>query len=176
MVLGSPNICMSTTGASNCFATAAKSASARSAEISLIIAAPASMASRATRDLRVSTEIGMEIRLASFSITGIIRRISSSTDTGSEKGRVDSPPISMISAPSATSFSAWATAASQVKNFPPSENESGVTLTTPIMAVFRPNSMSYLPQANRNILGESATISGSPGCSLCGGVVVFCGF
>ena len=37
---------------------------------------------------------------ASFWITGKTRALSSSADKGSEKGRVDSPPISMISAPS----------------------------------------------------------------------------
>ena len=33
-----------------------------------------------------------------FSITGMVRRISSASDTGSAPGRVDSPPISIISA------------------------------------------------------------------------------
>ena len=47
---------------------------------------------------------------ARLSIMGTTRRISSFSSTPSEKGRVDSPPISRMSAPSAASFSPWATA------------------------------------------------------------------
>ena len=55
-----------------------------------------------------------------------------SADTPSEPGRVDSPPTSTIAAPSSTIRRAEATASSARKLTPPSENESGVTLTTPI--------------------------------------------
>ena len=52
--------------------------------------------------------------------------------TGSAPGRVDSPPISRIAAPSALQLRPWPIAASRLEVPPPSENESGVTLTTPI--------------------------------------------
>src|SRR5262249_9126667 len=57
-------------------------------------------------------------------------------------GRVDSPPTSTQSAPSAKRASPAATAASASANRPPSEKESGVTLTTPITSVRPPNSTS----------------------------------
>src|SRR3954452_6702960 len=71
------------------------------------------------------------MRPCSRSITGITRSISSRTLTGSAPGRVDSPPMSTMSAPS--SF-AWRTAASTSRYIPPSEKESGVTFTTPMTA------------------------------------------
>src|SRR5688572_9363347 len=75
------------------------------------------------------------------SITGITRSSSSRSETGSAPGRVDSPPTSSRSAPSNASRSPWLTAASRSRKAPPSENESGVTLTTPI----RRNIHSMLP-------------------------------
>ncbi len=104
MVFGVPSMCIKTTGTPYSEATVARSASSRKAPTSLMIEAPASRARRATAALVVSMDIGIEIRLARASITGTTRRISSSTDTESENGRVDSPPISMISAPSCSSF------------------------------------------------------------------------
>ena len=54
------------------------------------------------------------------------------------RGLVDSPPMSKMSAPSAISKSTRARASCGVgKNAPPSENESGVTLQTPIRATPR---------------------------------------
>ncbi len=70
---------------------------------------------------------------ASRSTTGSTRRTSSSSGTGSEPGRVDSPPMSRIPAPSLASRRPCATAASASRNSPPSENESGVTLTMPMI-------------------------------------------
>ena len=67
-------------------------------------------------------------------MTGITRASSSSTGTGAAPGRVDSPPTSTIAAPSSISRRAWRTAASVSSNWPPSENESGVTLTTPMIS------------------------------------------
>ena len=66
-------------------------------------------------------------------ITGSTRAISSSAATAAAPGRVDSPPMSRRSAPSNASRSPWAIAASASENAPPSENESGVTLTTPMI-------------------------------------------
>jgi hypothetical protein len=51
-----------------------------------------------------------------------------------EPGRVDSPPTSMIDAPSAAIRWACSSAAGSEANRPPSENESGVTLSTPMTA------------------------------------------
>ena len=59
---------------------------------------------------------------------------SSFSDTDSENGLVDSPPISIISAPSAIISIAWLTALVGSRNFPPSVKESGVTFNTPIMS------------------------------------------
>ena len=69
------------------------------AEISLIIDAPAARAACITDDLEVSILIGTPKPLT-FSITLITLSISSETLIGFEPGLVDSPPISIISAPS----------------------------------------------------------------------------
>ncbi len=82
----------------------------------------------------VSIEIGTAVRPASPSTTGITRASSRSSDTGSAPGRVDSPPMSIRSAPASASASPCAIAASGSRKSPPSENESGVTLITPISA------------------------------------------
>src|SRR5436853_1999408 len=66
-------------------------------------------------------------------ITGITRRNSSFTEIGSAPGRVDSPPTSIMPAPSNPIFIPPAIAASVAKNSPPFENESGVTLSTPMI-------------------------------------------
>src|SRR5689334_2426625 len=66
---------------------------------------------------------------------GCKRLRSSSAETGSAPyGRVDSAPISIMSAPSAIIRRAAASARSGSKNWPPSENESGVILRTPMTA------------------------------------------
>ena len=64
--------------------------------------APASTAFLATSAFCVSIEIGMSEILLTNSIAGITRSNSSSALTGLDPGLVDSPPISIISAPSAT--------------------------------------------------------------------------
>ncbi len=124
-------MCISTTGTPSS-AAAASAPSRRRAWMSLIMPAPAATAARITSGLKVSTLSGTWVRSASAWITGTTRRSSSSTDTGAAPGRVDSPPMSSRSAPSATSCRPWATAASVVSCAPPSENESGVTLTMPM--------------------------------------------
>ena len=96
--------------------------------------APRRAASRATAALLVSIEIGASISRVSAFSTGTTRRSSSSSDTGVWPGRVDSPPISMIAAPSDTMVLARSTAAPISTCRPPSENESGVTLRIPISA------------------------------------------
>src|SRR5205807_2045489 len=64
--------------------------------------------------------------------TGRTRRSSSSMGTSAAPGRVLSPPTSTTAAPSAANRRPWATAASGSSQRPPSENESGVTLRTPM--------------------------------------------
>src|SRR5438105_15079848 len=104
--------------------------SARSAVTSFTISAPSSSARRATSALAVSIDTGTSPW--SRSKTGTTRRSSSSRVTPLEPGRVDSPPTSTIAAPSRTIRRAVAAAASGSRLTPPSENESGVTLTTPM--------------------------------------------
>src|SRR5262245_50632317 len=109
--------------------TSARPGSPRSAVTSLTSSAPSSIARRATSAFAVSIDIATP---SSASSTGTTRRSSSSTETPSEPGRVDSPPMSTIAAPSSTIRRAEAIASAARKFTPPSENESGVTLTTPI--------------------------------------------
>ena len=106
---------------------------------SLINATPYSSAFSATLLLYVSTEIGIVSFPSSFFNTGIKRRNSSASLTGTAPGLVDSAPMSMISAPCASNSSARATARSGSLNRPPSEKLSGVTFSTPIINVRSPN-------------------------------------
>ena len=98
---------------------------------SLMMAAPRRTQIFATSAWRVSTDTTAP-SATSARTTGTIRRASSSLDTGRCPGRVDSPPTSMMSAPSSSILRAWATAASASRFSPPSEKESGVTLSTPM--------------------------------------------
>jgi hypothetical protein len=117
------------------------------AETSFTIVAPASSAARATAGLRVSTDTGTSGSSSAIRrITGTTRWISSSGATTSEPGRVDSPPTSTSSAPSATIWIACFTASSTLAYEPPSEKESGVTFTIPITRVRRPRGMTCEPQ------------------------------
>src|SRR5882672_101763 len=128
MVAGWPFMCMRQT-AHWLFRTASRAPGACSACTSLIIEAPASSAAFITAGRRVSTEMG---RSRNFSRTGRMRCSSSASDTGAAPGRVDSPPMSMRSAPSSASLRAWWTAACGSRKRPPSEKESGVMFTTPM--------------------------------------------
>ena len=98
-----------------------------------MIAAPAPSAARITSGLLVSTDSGTPSR-ASDSTSGTTRCSSSSSVTSAAPGRVDSPPMSRMSAPSSTRRSACASAVPYVECWPPSENESGVTLTMPMIS------------------------------------------
>ena len=66
--------------------------------------------------------------------TGSLRSNSSAALIPSEPGRVDSPPTSTIAAPQSSIPHAAVTAGSTRRWTPASENESGVTLITPITA------------------------------------------
>ena len=100
--------------------------------MSLIIATSISMTSFITSGLYVSIEIAISAIFFIASIIGTILFNSSSVLTGSDPGRVDSPPISMISTPSSIILSARFKAALESKYIPPSENESGVIFKIPI--------------------------------------------
>ena len=69
---------------------------------------------------------------ATASMSGTTRSISSSAGTGGRLVTPDSPPMSMRSAPSASSERASSTRASSVWGRAPSEKESGVALTIPM--------------------------------------------
>ena len=101
-----------------------------SAATSLINVAPAATAARATDSWRVSIE--SRTSPASAATTGTTRSSSTSGATGTAPGRVDSPPTSITSAPSAIMARARTSAASSARYLPPSEKESGVTFSTPI--------------------------------------------
>src|SRR5579884_377904 len=132
MVRGSPSMCIRQQPARAPPPPPAMSGSP-SAVTSLTIVAPAWSAAWATSALEVSTHSRAEVpQSASPWMTGSTRAFSSSAVTGAAPGRVDSPPMSRISAPSASRRRPWATAASGARNRPPSEKESGVTLITPI--------------------------------------------
>ena len=99
MFFGFPFMCIKTIGQSNFKATFTIAGSVSIALISLINDAPDSSAARATFDFVVSIDIHTSEFFLIPSITGITLEISSSKDTGSENGLVDSPPISIMSAP-----------------------------------------------------------------------------
>src|SRR5215207_1354857 len=85
-------------------------------------------------------------RSASMALmTGTTLRTSSSGGTGSEPGRVDSPPTSIICAPSSSMDVAREAAFSGSRKSPPSEKESGVTLRTPIRTGSGPRVRSPTP-------------------------------
>ena len=111
---------------------------------SFTIDAPTRTAAFATSTWRVSMDTIAPF-CASARTTGRTRRASSSASTGWNPGRVDSPPTSMMSAPASSIATPWAIAASASKCSPPSLNESGVTLSTPIMRG-RSNVRVYFPQ------------------------------
>ena len=104
------------------------------AETSLMRVAPAATAASATAALRVSTETRTRGRPAPRS-PGPPGGAPRPRRPARRPGRVDSPPTSTTSAPSAIRSSPWPMAASGSNQRPPSENESGVTLRTPITKV-----------------------------------------
>ena len=126
-----PRQCMQTYVVPEAATTSRIRGSARPPETSLTIVAPEATACSATSERIVSTDT-VAPPADSSRITGITRPSSSSTSGRVAPGRVDSPPMSRMSAPSANRSRPCAIAASGVDQRPPSEKESGVTLTTPI--------------------------------------------
>ena len=127
-------MCMRHTGTPAPATTSAMRGSPRIADTSFTNDAPAAMAASATTAFVVSIEIGTSVASRRPRITARTRASSTSADTGSDPGRVDSPPTSSTSAPSATSVTPRAIAVPGSRYSPPSENESGVTLITPMTA------------------------------------------
>src|SRR6478609_6827393 len=123
--------CIATYAAPESATTCRIRGSAKPPETSLTRTAPDSRAARATSCRMVSTETATPSD-ARARITGITRSSSSATSGRVAPGRVDSPPMSSTSAPWSRRATACAMAASVETKRPPSENESGVTFTTPI--------------------------------------------
>src|SRR3989454_9762434 len=128
-------MCMTTTAARSLAKTATMCGSP-SPWTSFTMSARRARALAAISGLYVSIEIRASVLGRSAFRTGSTRRHSSSAETGSAPGRVDSPPTSRISAPSSARWTACATALAGSANRPPSEKESGVTLTMPLTAVW----------------------------------------
>ena len=102
MVSGLPCIWTSTALAPASATRRSDAGSAVSAETSLAMPAPAASAARSTPGWRVSTDTGTP-SAASAATAGRMRRHSSASSTSTAPGRVDSPPISTMSAPAAAS-------------------------------------------------------------------------
>ncbi len=92
-------MCISTTWQPSSAAIDRLSAAPVKAVTSFQMPAPADAAARMTPGFMVSIEMGAALTRRTPSITGRMRAISSDADTGSAPGRVDSPPMSSISAP-----------------------------------------------------------------------------
>src|SRR2546423_7219852 len=127
-------MCIATYAAPALAAARKTPASAVPPDTSFTIDAPASSAARATPAFVVSMLTGTPDSATGGRTTGSTRRSSSSASTGSAPGLVDSPPTSSTAAPASASASPCAIAADASRYRPPSENESGVTFTTPISA------------------------------------------
>ena len=134
IVRGSPCMCISTTSQPSSAAVGqALAATRQSAVTSFHIVAPAATAARATARLH-GVDGDRDVALAPDRRRSPERRGRSPRPRrpARRRGRVDSPPMSRMSAPSAISRRAWASAASASRNRPPSEKLSGVTLTIPM--------------------------------------------
>mmetsp|Transcript_17375 Transcript_17375/g.58457 ORF Transcript_17375/g.58457 Transcript_17375/m.58457 type:complete len:264 (-) Transcript_17375:334-1125(-) len=173
IVAGSPRMCISTAGKPSRATVGSISRSIAPPLTSLTTRAPSAASSAATAAQLVSTEIGArsgEARRACT--TGAARRSSSSGETATAPGRVDTAPTSIMSAPAASSSRACAVAAAAESKRPPSENESGVTLRTPISSVRRPHRTS--PSSSSDPSGQTrcsgAASSGGSAASIAAAV------
>src|SRR5918992_5807404 len=164
MVRGSPSMCMRQQSAPWLATRPAMSGAKRNAETSLTSVAPACNAARATSSLVVSMETRWPAA-ARDSTTGSTRSRSSCSATGSAPGLVDSPPTSRIPAPSPASRSPCSIAAAGSRKRPPSENESGVTLTTPIR-VYAGTAEEVCPSGGRLLAGQVNDEPGRAGDAL----------
>ncbi len=108
---GEPVMCIITAGTADS-ASRSSIPGQRSALTSFMMSAPADMAALAVSVFMVSADIVTSEDCESLSITGMSLAISSSAGTGVKPGRVDSAPMSMISAPASIILKACSTAAS----------------------------------------------------------------
>src|ERR1700676_3674188 len=131
MVRGSPCMCIRQTPTPD-VAAHERAPGARKAYTSLTIQAPAATAAATTAGLLESMEIAMSDAAAMPSMTGTTRAISTASATAAAPGRVDSPPTSMMAAPSAAMTLARSSAAPTLEYRSPSEKESGVTFKIPM--------------------------------------------
>ncbi len=124
---------MSTAGTPRA-ATSSAMPGAASPWTSFTRSAPASSAARATSGLEVSTEMGSgNPGRGSRAITGTTRRISSSAGHRGAPGRVDSPAdVDEVGALGLERAAPAPPRRPGSAKRPPSEKESGVTLTTPM--------------------------------------------
>src|ERR1700712_3706559 len=166
-----PRLCMSTYGTPRA-AMSGNIAGSAPPLTSLTSTAPASSAASAT-DARAVSTLTRAPAATSPATTGSTRSRSSVSVTRTAPGRVDSPPTSSTSAPSFSICSPARTADSGDSNRPPSENESGVTLTMPITRV-RPRlgklrtviARSYRTSAPRQDQGHGLAARGGGGSEL----------
>ena len=112
---------------------------------SFTIATPAAKPAAATSALQVSIDTATASFETNFLITGMTREISSSEPTSAAPGRVDSPPTSRISAPSSMKRRAADKVSIGSRCKPPSENESGVTLSIAMTSAVSSRSQLNLP-------------------------------
>ena len=131
MSAGVPRMCISTTGQPRAATSGAARGSCARADTSFTMVAPASSAAAIVAAWRVSTETRSPAA-ARPRITGTMRLRSSAGEVGADRGRVLSPPTSMMSAPAAAIARPAAIAASGSRKSPPSLKLSGVTFSTPM--------------------------------------------
>ena len=116
------------TNAAELDATVSRSSGSAAPLMSLTMSAPASRAAAVTPVRNVLIDSGADVVARSSSMTGTTRRISSSTGTGGRLVRAVSPPMSSMSAPSASAVSARSGTARRFASRPSPEKESLVRL------------------------------------------------
>ena len=152
---------MSTSGTPRAAASRGEAVVRATPQTSLMRSAPASRAAAATAGLVVSTLIGTSGRAArTAAMTGTTRADSSPSSTGAWPGRVDSPPTSRRSAPSATIRRAAATAArdrvvGRQRAGRRRRTSPGVTLRMPITNVRAPQAKRGRADPGGVVMGRS---------------------
>src|SRR3990170_245813 len=122
-----------TTSHAPCRAVTSARRASRRPDASFTTRAPARSAASATAGFDVSIETGTSTSRTRRPIAGSTRASSTSSATGVEPGRVDSPPRSRMAAPSATCCRPRATIASVSRSRPSPLKESGVAFRMPMI-------------------------------------------
>ena len=114
-------------------------------------------------------DTGRPVSRFTASTMGSTRAASSSALTGVWPGRVDSPPMSIMAAPSSAMRPACLSAASRSVQSPPSEKESGVTFRMPmtytpffVSNLRFPINISHLPSMCQKLSCSAASVSNTP--------------